>query len=109
MFFRAHLNPTPAKRVIYLCSTVVLGILLSILAHVGIESLYLNWAQDKGIGIVWHSAFGLTSAACALHPIIQWGLVALGAVGGYMLGRFWWRMVYIERWWSKDDIRRQPK
>ncbi|MFH1236314.1 MAG: hypothetical protein V1685_05255 [Parcubacteria group bacterium] len=102
MFLHANPNPTPAKRVVYLFSSVILGILLSLITHAVIESLYISSALENGDTITWYTAFGVLEGACALHPAIQWGLLVLGAVGGYFLGRFWWRLVYIERRWAQD-------
>jgi len=93
MFAAASPNPTKAKHVTYLCVTMVLGILLSILAHVGLEAIYLAWAERTGRVVHWY-------AGCAMHPVFQIALPILGAVGGYFLGRFWWRWVYVERKWA---------
>ncbi|MFH1207426.1 MAG: hypothetical protein V1668_02355 [Patescibacteria group bacterium] len=93
MFFNAPPNPTPTKHIIYLVASSLLGIFLSLLIHAVAESLYLNWATDTGHHTVWYGG-------CALHPIIQIGLLILGAVGGYSIGRLWWRMVYLDRIWT---------
>lgn len=94
MFFSAPPNPTKTKHVVYLTVTTVLGILLSVLIHVGIEAAYLAWAESTGRVVHWYGS-------CALHPIIQVSLVILGALGGFFLGKYWWRLVYVERKWSK--------
>jgi hypothetical protein len=93
VFFRPHRNPSKTIHAIYLISTSGLGILLSLLVHVVIESQYLRWAMDQHKVIHWY-------AGCALHPILQIGLLIVGVVGGYFLGKFWWRLVYIERRWT---------
>ncbi|HCJ52643.1 MAG: hypothetical protein A2898_01770 [Candidatus Kerfeldbacteria bacterium RIFCSPLOWO2_01_FULL_48_11] len=108
MFLHANLNPTPAKKVVYLCSSVILGILLSLIAHAVVESLYISSALDRNASIIWYTAFGGLKGACALHPAIQWSLLIGGAVGGYFLGKFWWRLVYIDRRWSKDKVEPAP-
>ncbi len=100
MFLTAPPNPTKAKHVVYLSVTTVLGVLLSILVHVGIESAYLAWAESVGQTVTWHGG-------CALHPVLQIGLVVLGALGGFFLGKNWWRLVYVERKWSKGVIKNQ--
>ena len=102
MFLTANLNPTPLKHRIYLISSVLLGLLLSILMHALIEEVYLSWATNAGRTIIWYGS-------CALHPAIQIGLLILGAGGGYGLGRMWWRMVYIDRRWAKGLIDTQSK
>ena len=94
MILTAPPNPTPAKHIAYLCTTVLLGVLVSILAHVGLEAISLNWAERAGYAVHWYWG-------CALHPAIQIGLPILGAVGGYFLGRFWWQWVYVDRKWAR--------
>ncbi|EKE20584.1 MAG: hypothetical protein ACD_7C00521G0001 [uncultured bacterium] len=94
MLLNANVNPTKTKHVVYIIVSTLLGILLSLLAHAGIEMLYLNWTERTERVITWYGG-------CALHPAIQIGLLVLGAVGGFFLGRLWWRLVYIERKWAK--------
>ncbi len=94
MFFSAPENPTQVKHGVYLVATTILGIFVSYLVHAGIEAVYLAWADAAGKQVVWYGG-------CALHPAIQVSLVVLGAVGGFFLGRFWWRLVYVERKWAK--------
>jgi uncharacterized membrane protein len=98
--FPKNLKPTPAKRVVYLVASTVLGILLSVIAHVVVEKFYLDWAIRNGKAIVWYSVFD--AGQCALHPAIQIGLLVVGALAGLLIGRLWWRLVYIDRIWSKD-------
>ena len=81
-----------SKRIVYLISSALLGIILSLLVHAGIEFMYLDWARDAGRNIVWHGG-------CALPVVIQIPLLLIGALGGFMLGRFWWLKVYIEHAW----------
>jgi hypothetical protein len=83
------------KKTIYLCASTFLGILLSYIVHAAVEIMYLNHALASGQSVKWYSHFGLGS--CALPPYIQYGLLAAGIVGGYWLGRWWWRIVYIEK------------
>jgi len=73
------------KKIIYLGLATILGLLLSFILHAGIESIYLKYAKN----ITWHHG-------CALPYWLQIGLVLAGLIGGYFLGRFWWRLVYIE-------------
>lgn len=100
MFFTPrNLTPTPAKRIIYIAAATILGLLLSLIAHAVIEDTYLNWAMANGKTIVWYSAFG--AGLCALPPWLQIGLLLIGAVGGFCLGRLWYRMLYIDKIWMK--------
>jgi len=94
MFFNTPGKPTNFKRIIYLIASTILGIFLSYLAHALIEINYLSWALERGSRIYFYGA-------CALCPWLQIAFWALGAIGGFFLGRFWWRKLYIERVWLK--------
>ncbi|MEK7570580.1 MAG: hypothetical protein AAB515_04070 [Patescibacteria group bacterium] len=105
MFLHTPPNPTKAKHVIYLAVTTALGILLSYLVHAGIEAAYLAWAESAGREVTWYGGpLDTLGASCALHPVIQVGLIVLGAIGGFLLGRYWWRLVYVERKWAKGKL-----
>lgn len=93
MFLTASSNPTAAKRLTYLVACVLLGVLLSLLVHAGVEALYLAWAESTGRTVIWYGG-------CALHPVIQGSFLVLGVLGGHALGRFWWRKVYVDRVWA---------
>ena len=75
-------------------SSTILGILLSYLAHAVIEINYLNWLASRGEAVIFYGG-------CALWPPLQIALWLAGAIGGFVLGRFWWRKVYVERVWAK--------
>lgn len=94
MFLNAPPKPTKVKHVAYIIAMVVLGILLSIFLHIIIEARYLAWAERTGYAVRWFQG-------CALHPVIQIALPILGAIGGFFLGRFWWKLVYLDRKWAK--------
>jgi len=94
MFFKAKLKPTKLKKVVYLFATTVLGILLSLITHALIEINYLRWAENNVLTINFY--YG-----CAFPLALQISLLIIGAVGGFFLGRFWWRKVYIDRVWVK--------
>jgi len=76
-------------------AATILGLLLSLIAHALIEIGYLSWARDRGISVTFYHG-------CALPPWFQAGLVLIGAVGGFFLGRYWWRWIYIDRVWEKN-------
>ncbi|MBI5404958.1 MAG: hypothetical protein HY976_01900 [Candidatus Kerfeldbacteria bacterium] len=101
MFRRAATGPQPTwKRPLYLGLTVVLGVILSYVLHSGLEIWYLSVAEGNGWTIVWTKHLGVGS--CALPWWVQYGLLAVGIIGGYELGRTWWRLVYVERRWAGD-------
>lgn len=81
------------KKVVYLFASTILGIILSFLLHAIIELVYLREADDASI--IWTSLWG--KGSCALPIWLQIGLLVIGMIGGYALGRLWWRIVYIEK------------
>ena len=95
MFFNEPKNPSRLKRAVYLSAATILGIILSFIAHALIEIGYLHWAESQG-RIVF------LSGGCALPWVLRSPLFVLGAVGGFFLGRFWWRKIYIERVRTKN-------
>ncbi len=99
MSFENSSVPTKTKKIIYLISWVILGALLSFLAHAFIELKYLSWAGDNNYTVVWYGG-------CALPPLLRVGLFALGAVGGFLLGKYFWRKIYIEQaYWKRKNTK----
>lgn len=94
MFINKVGQPTKIKNLVYLIASMILGLLLSLNLHVLIEVNYLKYlaAQNK---------LAVFYGGCALPPVIQGILLLLGVLGGFFLGSFWWRIVYIERFWEK--------
>lgn len=90
------------KHVIYLILTTILGLLLFGIAHAVIEMIYLRTALRNDYPIVWH--FYLQGRfPCALPPILFYGIPVLGIIGGFLIGRVWWRWVYVEhRRWNRS-------
>jgi len=93
--FLTHVGqPTEFKKIVYLIASVTLGLLLSLNLHALIEVKYLNWLESQGEVAKFYGN-------CALPPVAQIVILLLGLVGGYYLGKYWWRKVYIERFWEK--------
>ena len=93
--FLKHVGPaTLIKKVIYLITFTILGLLLSLIAHAVIEINYINWSLSHAQIVVFYGN-------CALHPAFQISLWIFGGVSGFLLGLFWWQKIYIERLWSK--------
>ncbi|MCH7491969.1 hypothetical protein IID19_00045 [Patescibacteria group bacterium] len=88
------------KKMIYISLSSLLGIMISYIFHAAIEISYINSTDVTK----WYKHLGVGS--CALPPYIQYGLLAIGAVGGVMVGFHWWRIVYIEKrhWWFKKRL-----
>ena len=93
MFLRNPGQPTKIKKMAYLATSTILGIFLSFIAHAFIEMAYMRNILDQGKLVQFYGG-------CALPPVVQISLFAIGVVGGFFLGRFWWRKVYIERVWA---------
>ena len=90
MFLSRPRKPAQLKKVVYVLAWMVLGFLLSFLLHAYVEVNYINW-------LLSHGKEAKFLCGCALPPIIQVIIWLLGAVGGFFLGRFFWRKVYVER------------
>lgn len=98
MFFDKPVQPTKFKKLVYLIASTILGLLLSLIAHALIEMNYINLVLSQGRLVKFYGG-------CALPPTLQVSLWIIGGVSGFLLGRFWWRKVYIERvWWNKKPI-----
>lgn len=82
------------KRAVYIAAFVVLGILLSFLAHAGIEIWYIGRLianfKTYGFGLSW-------SQWVMIHHIGAILLFLFGAIAGFLQGRFWWRVIYVEK------------
>ena len=82
------------KKHLYIFSWILLGFLLSMLAHAGMEIWYINYLLSH------HSApvdFGFFGHYCALPIWVQYTLITAGPVAGFLAGKFFWRVVYVER------------
>jgi len=93
------------KKTIYIILTIFLGLMLSFIGHALVEVAYINSALSSGREVqgIYFLGFGW----CALPNWVQYTFSVLGIVGGYFLGQYWWKVVYIEkRHWR---FRRQQK
>jgi|SRR3989339_69846 len=96
MIFGAPGKATNLKKTIYLIASTTLGIFLGYFAHAAIEINYINWIQGQGRIVIFYGG-------CVLWPWLQILLWAGGAIGGFFLGKFWWRKLYVERVWIKRN------
>jgi hypothetical protein len=87
------------KRPIYLALTALLGVILSFGLHAAIEMIYLTLADKNHWIVKWSAVIG--DGLCALPAWLQISLPILGAIGGFLVGRVWWRWVYIKGRWRK--------
>ncbi len=82
------------KKIIYIILSMFLGIILGGVAVMLIEKLIIDSAILQGIvpmGYFYIREYGYIS------PYLSFGIIILGAIGGFFLGRFCWRKLYIER------------
>jgi len=98
MFLGAPGSPSRFKKVVYLFVSTILGVLLGLIGYALIEIGYFLWAQRHGCIKSFYEA-------SAFLLLLRLALFVIGAVGGFLLGRFWWRKLYIERVWRKDSCR----
>ncbi|MFH1401735.1 MAG: hypothetical protein ABIG40_02120 [Parcubacteria group bacterium] len=94
MFINTPRNPSKLKRVVSLSASTILGVLLSFIAHGLIEINYLQKAESQGQIVPFYGG-------CTLKPWLQIALFLIGAIGGFLLGLFWWQKVYVERFLAK--------
>lgn len=80
------------KKLAYHLLAIFIGILLSYITHALVEIWYLARMEKLGNQIIWYKHFGV--AACALPPYLQYGILALGILGGLILGKWGWAVVY---------------
>lgn len=88
---------------IYVVAWMVLGLLLSFIAHALLEMSYIKYALARGIVLLNHMAWG--QGFCALPVWLQSLLLVGGIIGGYLAGIFFWRVIYVEGRYRK--IKRQ--
>ena len=94
MFLNTVGEPTKIKKIVYLILSVILGVFLSFIVHAIIEINYLSFAETKKIYVIFYGG-------CALPYFVQAIILLIGIFGGYFMGKFWWRKIYIERFWEK--------
>jgi len=86
------------KKNIYIFLTIFLLLELNFLLHAWIESFYIK----HSIGNVLMNTNFLGHFYCIFPAWLNYGSLLVTLIGGYFLGQFWWRVIYIEkRHWLK--------
>lgn len=89
------------KKTIYISLFTFLGIILSFLVHGAIEIPVINLLVkdfDKyGLGLNWRQWY-------QVHYVGTIVLFLLGIIAGYLQGKHWWRVIYIERRYANKKI-----
>jgi hypothetical protein len=81
------------KRSFYILCAMILGVLLSFLLHLPIV---LGFFRQGGASCaIINTPF--LSILCLFPTWALWSICILGIVGGFWLGRTWWRIIYIEK------------
>lgn len=79
------------KKIIYVVSFIILGILLQFLAHMLVEIWYIGLLIKNfelyGFGFSWDTWL-------VIHHVAATLLFFAGAVLGFWQGKFWWRKIY---------------
>jgi hypothetical protein len=83
------------KKTIYVLLTIVLALEISFILHGLIEIFYIDYALASKI--LLDDTLFLGRFYCVLPLWLSYGLLLSAVIGGYFLGQFWWRMVYIEK------------
>ena len=79
------------KKFVYIILWVILGLVLSFVAHAIIEILYLRWANNNNVVIHW-----VLNGDCALPLWLIIILPILGIIVGLWCGFVAWRKIYVE-------------
>lgn len=97
------------KKTIYILATIFLTLMLSFILHGFFEMLYIDYAIANEKEIV--GTYFLGVGWCALPVWTQYALPLLGIVGGYFLGQYWWKVVYVQRrhWWFRRQDNKKKK
>lgn len=79
------------KRIIYIISFVVLGVLLQFLLHAGIEIWYINLLLKDfprySLGLSWSDWYLIHHTATII-------LLIIGVLFGFWCGKFFWKKIY---------------
>ncbi len=85
------------KRVIYVTAFTILGVLFQFLIHGLVETWYVNLLVKDyaayGLGLSWNDWY-------LIHDIIAIVLALTGLVAGPIMGRYWWKQIYVLKRWS---------
>lgn len=83
---------TKTKRIIYLYLSTVMGLLVGIIVWAVAEIKYIIWSLNNG-------TYPVSDWNTQLMTILLW--IAF-AIFGYLVGLWWWRIVYVEhRHWRR--------
>lgn len=92
------------KKKVYIILFSLFGVLSQFLIHAMMEIAYINILEidfaKYSLGLSWNQLM-------TTHHILAIVLAIIGAIGGYILGQYWWQVIYIEKkykWQVKVDF-----
>ena len=94
MFINDSLKAGKLKHAVYLIATSILGILINYFFLVLIQVILLQLILHSEANIIWYSGY-------PPHLVFLIGFLLSGAIWGFALGRYWWRIIYIEHRYKK--------
>lgn len=94
MFINTPLKASKPKHIVYLIATSILGILVNYFILILIQVVILQLIMHSERNLIWYSGY-------PPHLIFISGFLIAGAVWGFILGRYWWRIIYIEHRYRK--------
>ena len=92
------------KKSVYILLTVILGILIGFLAYELISAWIVKVQLNRGVMVEYNHIFWLVCSPLSVFAF--WKDIILGAVGGFFLGFYWWRLVYVEHRHWRNGIRK---
>lgn len=86
------------KKIFYIALFMVLGIILSFIVHAVVEIVMITLLEKEfetfNLGLSWVEWY-------LVHDIGAVVLFILGVSLGYIQGKHWWRVIYIEKRYPK--------
>lgn len=94
MFIAPSLKPSKSKRTVYLVAASILGLQINYFILVGIQVVILQWLLHSEKNILWYIGY-------PPFIILLCAFLLSGILWGFMAGRYWWRIIYIEHRFRK--------
>ncbi len=90
MFINNPREASKFKHAVYLIASAILGILINYLMLVAIQVILLQWILHSEKNIIFYSGY-------PPFLILICVFLIMGAIGGFFIGRYWWRIIYVEQ------------
>ncbi|MFA5871215.1 MAG: hypothetical protein WC858_00680 [Parcubacteria group bacterium] len=92
------------KMITYIFLVIILTELLSMLGYGLLEMKFIVIMYGRNLPIQEEHIMGIFYTALPVR--IFWSFLLFGIILGYLLGKSWWRIVYVERrHWNFKQIR----